>query len=215
MNDESKTNVPPGESAETGTMERILLAARTEFAQHGLAGARVDRIAESAHVNKAMLYYHFHSKDDLYLGVIRDYFSHVAERLRQQTDPQPDVEQFLLAVAESHRHLVTTMPDFLPIFLRELAEPREEVLECIVQAIVGSRVPSMGRERFRSEMESGKIRPLDMRQAIISFIAMSLGYYLMSPVADRIWSITDRERFLAERPRAIVDIFLNGVRPRR
>ena len=215
MTEKAEKKAHLDQSAEAGTVQRILAAARTEFAHHGLAGARVDRIAKSAHVNKAMLYYHFHSKDDLYLGVIRDLFSRVAERLQQQTDPERDVEQFLLAVAESHRHLVTTMPDFLPIFLRELAEPREEVLECIVQAIVGSRVPSMGRERFRAEIESGKIRPLDMRQAIISFLAMSLGYFLMSPVTDRIWSITDREQFLAERPRAIVDIFLNGVRLRR
>jgi AcrR family transcriptional regulator len=45
--------------------DRILAAAALEFAERGFAGARVDRIARRANVNKAMLYYHFMSKDRL------------------------------------------------------------------------------------------------------------------------------------------------------
>jgi AcrR family transcriptional regulator len=39
-----------------GMRIRILEAAKQEFASHGLAGARVDRIAASAGANKRMLY---------------------------------------------------------------------------------------------------------------------------------------------------------------
>jgi len=49
------------------TPDKILKAALVEFAEYGLAGARVDRISKRAGVNKAMLYYHFSSKDNLYL----------------------------------------------------------------------------------------------------------------------------------------------------
>lgn len=48
------------------TRERILAAATAEFAQHGLAGARVDRIATTAASNKAQLYAYFGSKDALF-----------------------------------------------------------------------------------------------------------------------------------------------------
>jgi len=53
-----------------GMRLRILEAAKQEFATHGLAGARVDRIAAKAGANKRMLYYHVGKKDDLYLAVI-------------------------------------------------------------------------------------------------------------------------------------------------
>src|SRR3979411_1664490 len=53
-----------------GMRLRILEAAKQEFAAHGLAGARVDRIAAKAGANKGMLYYHFGTKDDLYLAVL-------------------------------------------------------------------------------------------------------------------------------------------------
>ena len=49
---------------------RILEAAKQEFAAHGLAGARVDRIAANADANKRMLYYHVGNKEDLYLEVL-------------------------------------------------------------------------------------------------------------------------------------------------
>jgi AcrR family transcriptional regulator len=48
------------------TRTRILDAARAEFAQYGIAGARVDRIADSARANKAQLYAYFKSKEGLF-----------------------------------------------------------------------------------------------------------------------------------------------------
>ena len=50
--------------------QQILDAARDEFALHGLSGARVDRIAASAGVNKRLIYYYFGSKDDLFTAVL-------------------------------------------------------------------------------------------------------------------------------------------------
>ena len=50
----------------------LLDAATTEFAAVGLAGARVDRIADAAGVNKSQLYYYFESKDGLFDAVLRD-----------------------------------------------------------------------------------------------------------------------------------------------
>ena len=48
----------------------ILHAALGEFAQHGLGGARMDRIAERAAVNKRLIYYYFESKERLFLAVL-------------------------------------------------------------------------------------------------------------------------------------------------
>lgn len=48
------------------TKEKILQAALHEFSIHGLAGARVDEIARVAGLNKAMIYYHFESKEALF-----------------------------------------------------------------------------------------------------------------------------------------------------
>lgn len=52
------------------TQEDILVVATEEFATHGLAGARVDAIAEKTRTSKRMIYYYFGSKEGLYLAVL-------------------------------------------------------------------------------------------------------------------------------------------------
>lgn len=52
------------------TRQRVLAAATAEFAQHGIAGARVDRIAATASTNKAQLYAYFGNKDRLFDAVL-------------------------------------------------------------------------------------------------------------------------------------------------
>lgn len=69
---------PRGRDADR-SQASILLAARDEFARFGLAGARVDRIAERADVNKRLIYYYFGSKDDLFLAVLEQAYSHIRE----------------------------------------------------------------------------------------------------------------------------------------
>lgn len=54
------------------TRAALLEAAREEFAAHGIAGARVDRIAERAGVNKERIYGHFGSKEKLFDAVITE-----------------------------------------------------------------------------------------------------------------------------------------------
>lgn len=54
------------------TEQKIVQSALAEFAEYGFEGARVDRIARRAGVNKAMIYYHFKGKEKLYEKIIRD-----------------------------------------------------------------------------------------------------------------------------------------------
>lgn len=54
----------------TELRDEILAAARAEFAQYGLAGARVDRIARAAAASKERLYAHFGDKNALFRAVV-------------------------------------------------------------------------------------------------------------------------------------------------
>src|SRR5262245_47994495 len=64
----------------------IFRAAAIEFSERGYDAAGTDRIAVRARVNKAMLYYHFGSKRDLYLEVVRDMVRTVSGRARAIAD---------------------------------------------------------------------------------------------------------------------------------
>lgn len=52
------------------TRQRILIAARKEFAAFGLAGARIDRIARDASASKERLYAYYRKKEELFSAVL-------------------------------------------------------------------------------------------------------------------------------------------------
>jgi AcrR family transcriptional regulator len=64
----AKAGKPPRDAE--ATKARILEAAKKEFAKNGLAGARVDVIAERSLNNKRMMYHYFESKDKLFQMVL-------------------------------------------------------------------------------------------------------------------------------------------------
>jgi AcrR family transcriptional regulator len=51
------------------TKRRLLSAAAAEFAERGVAGARIDRIAVAARANKALIYSYFGNKEELFDAV--------------------------------------------------------------------------------------------------------------------------------------------------
>ncbi len=59
------------------TRENILAVAREEFAEHGLAGARVDAIAARTNTAKRMIYYYFGGKEGLYLAVLEEAYADI------------------------------------------------------------------------------------------------------------------------------------------
>jgi AcrR family transcriptional regulator len=74
----SEPEVRPERDADA-TRRRLLAAATAEFAQHGIAGARVDRIAAAARSNKAQIYHYFGSKDGLFDAVFGAYVTEAAQ----------------------------------------------------------------------------------------------------------------------------------------
>ncbi|WP_433660021.1 TetR/AcrR family transcriptional regulator [Nocardia sp. CA-128927] len=71
------------------TKQALLRAARAEFAEYGLAGARVDRIAEAAGVNKERIYGLFGSKDKLFDVILIDTMREFMDVVQPLTETDP------------------------------------------------------------------------------------------------------------------------------
>jgi len=108
----------PARAAAADSRARLLTAAAAEFAARGFAGGSVDRIARSARVNKAMIYYHFTSKAALYREILREMFDAVATRVGQTAhsgmDPADKIRAFVAAIAAE----AEARPHFPPIWFR-------------------------------------------------------------------------------------------------
>lgn len=199
---------------EAGSKQKIILASVEEFAEFGLSGARVDRIAKRAGINKAMIYYYYQSKEKLYRAAARQIFGVAAVRLKRRLDDAATLDEVLHEFADMHTFMFTTVPGFRAMALRELTKPDSFLLDEIASLLEQTGIPAALHTHIQEGMRAGSIRPIDGRQMMVAFISMSLGYHLISPMTDRVFKITDKQAFLEERKRAITDIFLNGVRTR-
>jgi AcrR family transcriptional regulator len=80
-------------------VERILEAAKTCIGRDGLDGSTMQSIAKGAGVSKALVHYHFQTKDQLFLEVQARAFRIVAQRVAEVAGSMPpSVEQTLVAL---------------------------------------------------------------------------------------------------------------------
>jgi AcrR family transcriptional regulator len=196
------------------TRDKIVAAALQEFAAHGKEGARVDRIAASAEVNKAMIYYHFRSKQNLYVEVVTSFFRDMLRQVRGQVSDATSLPEALAIMAERHVEAFFDAGPIRPIILRELANPNPEIAEAIAEVFTSSGLPHKIMTLMEQGIHDGRYRPIDLRQALVAFVSMSLGYFVIAPIQDAALGIKDRAAFAKERQTVIVDLFLNGLKVR-
>ena len=106
------------ELAET-TRQNILDVATQEFADKGLAGARIDEIAERTDSSKRMIYYYFGGKDGLYRAVLERAYAGIRARESEQRFDSMGAEE---ALAELVRHTFAyhdEHPEFVRLVMNE------------------------------------------------------------------------------------------------
>jgi AcrR family transcriptional regulator len=194
------------------TRDKILDTARDEFAQSGLDGARVDRIAERAGVNKAMIYYHFKSKEDLYQVVIEQHFEEIGRFVERAMSEEADPEKFILKLSNFYNSITQERPTLFPIILREMAQGGERIKAALTR-IMGERGLIIRLKKIIDDgIARGDFRNLDSRQVILSFVGMNLFYLILAPVMNTVWEIDNEKAFREKRPKEIVDLFLHGLK---
>jgi TetR/AcrR family transcriptional regulator len=162
----------------------ILKAALLEFAQEGVAGARIDHIARAARVNKALLYYYFHDKEALYGAVLDQVFSGLAERINEVLDCDLPPREKALAYAAAHFDYIAASPLYPRVVQREMMRAGRAGSPHIRRMVDLYLRPVQGRlgELFRAGMESGDFRRVDAAHFVFSIVAMNVFYFSSAPV---------------------------------
>ena len=155
----------------------ILLAARDEFAQHGLGGARVDRIAQRADVNKRLIYYYFKSKDELFLAVLENAYADIRDAETELHLRDMDPAQALRRLTEFTWEYYIAHPEFLTLLNSEnLHQGRHLAMSGRVQEMNSPLIQTLAEilERGRAEgLFRGGIDPV---QLYVSIAGMSYFY---------------------------------------
>jgi AcrR family transcriptional regulator len=122
----SQPQETPGEGVEAGrtndperTMADILKVATAEFADKGLAGARIDEIAALTRTSKRMIYYYFESKEGLYIRVLEEAYRrirHIESELHLEDLPPEEALRTLVGFTYDYQ---LANPDFIRLVMNE------------------------------------------------------------------------------------------------
>jgi TetR/AcrR family transcriptional regulator len=197
------------------TRKKLLTAARLEFARHGLAGARVDEIAERAGVNKQLVYHYFGDKDALYLAVLEWVYEDIREQERRlNLEGLPPDKAIRKLIEASFDHLAAN-PDFIVLLNDENRGGARHVrgstrLEAMHSPLVKS-VSHILHEGVRSGIFRNGI---DAVQLYISIAGLSYFFFSNTPTLSAIFGkdLSSRAQRRARR-RHVVDLVLQSLRP--
>lgn len=192
---------------------RILDTAARLFGERGKAAVSTTEIASEANVNKAMIFYYFGSKEELYRAALRKWFGELGEHLETKlsgVEPGlPTIEAFVRA----HIGFLMVHPELVRLIVREwLASDFKSppVYDDPFQPfrIIRDRL----LESLRIARELGQIRNVDPLHTAVNIISMDVFVFLGKPIVIGINPGIDIDRFVEERVHHILDLLMNGLR---
>ena len=160
-----------------GMRLRILEAAKQEFAAHGLAGARVDRIAANAGANKRMLYYHVGNKEDLYLAVLEGAYEKIRGEERTLALEHLDPPEAIRTLIDFTWNYFLRNPEFLALLNTENLTRAKHLKRSTRVKSMHSPFVEMIRTVVRRGVAGGDFQAsVDPVQLYISIAALSFFY---------------------------------------
>ncbi len=165
-------------AAEPDARQRLLVAARRAFAQHGFDGASVRDITTAAGVNLGAITYHFGSKDALYHEVLQSLVGPVGEILQRiMRESVPPLERIDRAVRGFFAH-VRANPELPFIMVREMASGR--AIAGPILAMMGTAIPTVAGTIAEGQRD-GTIRAGDPLLLALSTFAQPVYLNLARP----------------------------------
>jgi TetR/AcrR family transcriptional regulator len=197
------------------TRKKLLTAARREFADSGLAGARVDEIADRAGVNKQLVYHYFGDKDALYLAVLEWVYEEIRSHERELNLEGLPPQRAIRKLIESSFDHLAAHPDFIVLLNDENRGGARHVrgsrrLEAMHSPLV-SMVSKILKEGVRTGAFRRGINPLHL---YISIAGLSYFFFSNTPTLSAIFG-KDLASPAAKRARRkhVVDLVLQALRP--
>jgi TetR/AcrR family transcriptional regulator len=199
----------------------ILKAAVGEFAREGVAGARTDAIAQSAGVNKALLYYYFKDKEALYQAVLDEVFSGVRVSIQSALSQNLPPRERLTAYIGAHFDYIASNPLY----------PRIVHAEFLRAGRSPAGMQRIAKEYFRpifsqlsalldEGIQAGEFRRVNVTHFIPSMVSVIVFYFITAaPIMSIVTGANPLStELIAERRAAVLDfitaaLFRTGEAP--
>jgi AcrR family transcriptional regulator len=203
------------------TEKKILNAAREEFIDTGLKGARMQSIADRAGVNKALLHYYFRSKEKLYeealSDVVETLWGEIGQQI-QQMKKAPDIKTMISLIVTTYFKTMQENPLLIRIIIRELADDGT-ILPIIAKRLFDSfgKIPRGLLDKIQEGINDGRISPdLKPVDILINTMGMCAITFAIAPVAKKVsenigFRFEADDAFFKSRINSIITMVCDGI----
>jgi AcrR family transcriptional regulator len=196
-----------------GAEVRILAAAKKVFMTQGMAGARMQDIADEAGINKAMLHYYFRDKDKLFdvvfLNEAQKFFPKINAIFNSDAPLFEKIENFV-------NEYIDEMQDnpYLPWFvLNELNRDPDRFLYKIWGK---DNLPKPGKflEQIDQEIRKGRIKEISPVHLLMNMLSMTIFPFVGKPMFVRNLRLTDKQfrEIMEQRKKEIPKFIIDSIK---
>jgi len=194
------------------TVERILAAAESLFAEHGFDAVSMSAIGEAAGVSKANVFHHFVSKNDLYLAVLRNACRDAIQHLDDLGNDQEALAARLQQFAHAHLENLLEHGQVARLMLRELLSDNPRHGQELAEQVYGEKF-SRFVAILRAGQRAGELRTnIDPAMVATMLIGANVFFFESRAVLRHFPDVTftqQPERYSM----MLADILLHGILP--
>jgi AcrR family transcriptional regulator len=163
----------------SNTEEKILEAAMLEFSEKGMAGARMQEIANRAGINKALLHYYYRSKDKLFAMVFQIVFKAIAPKFTTILQGDSDIFAKIRAFVYEYITLISSMPHIPVFILHELSSNPDRLSEMVLG--VNINFDDL-KKQVEAEIDAGRIKPIAVEDLLINILSLCIFPIVAKPI---------------------------------
>ncbi|HET9056853.1 MAG TPA: TetR/AcrR family transcriptional regulator [Chitinophagaceae bacterium] len=193
--------------------ERILAAARKVFTTRGMAGARMQDIADEAGINKALLHYYFRDKEKLFevvfLEEAQKFFPKINAIFNSEAPLFEKIENFVNEYIDEMQK-----NPYLPWFV--LNEVNRDPDQFMYKIWGRENLPKPGKflEQIEKEIKKGVIKKIHPMHLFMNLLGMTIFPFVARPMMIRNMKMNDKQfkRIMEERRKEIPKFIIDSIK---
>ncbi|MBI5856715.1 MAG: TetR/AcrR family transcriptional regulator [Sphingobacteriales bacterium] len=196
-----------------GAEEKILAAARKVFMSKGMAGARMQDIADEARINKALLHYYFRDKDKLFelvfLGEAQKFFPKINAIFNSDAQLFEKIENFVTEYIDEMQE-----NPYLPWFV--MNEINRDPDQFMYKIWGKDNLPKPGKflEQIETDIKKGTIKRVNPVHLLLNLLSMTIFPFVAKPMVIRNLRMNDTQfkLIMEQRKKEIPKFIIDAIR---
>ena len=194
------------------TEVEILNAAKEIFQQKGMAGARMQEIADKAKINKALLHYYYRSKQLLFEAVFKSAFTLLAPQLNKVLNDDSDLFEKIINFTDNYISFVIKHP-YLPNFVIQELNKNPEFVQKLRSE---KNFPSIDKFKLQvaNAITQGTIKPIEAEQLFINIISLNIFPFIGEPLLMALINVDkgSYNEILLNRKTEVATFIINSIK---